>query len=436
MHRRTMWAVGGILAAALCLLAPLGSEARIVLGILVLAMVWWIGEVLPLAITGLAASLLLIVVARRPAVDVFAVYFDPIIVLLLGGFVMGVALSRHGLDVALAGWLMRRAGTRPSVVLLALMTTTATFSMWISNTASTAMMLPVALGIVAGNAGRSDNLARALVLGVAFAANIGGIATPIGTTANPIALRFLAEAGIHVTFLGWMVRTVPLALLMILVLWRILLIIYPPGPGQLHTPGEAPQIGATQRWVMTIFAITVVLWLTTDLHGIAASTVALLPIIALFGTRLLDEQDIGKAGWPTLLLIGSGLALGDAISATGLDALFARGLTVMSVQGYVAFLVVAAASILMTLLASNTAAAVVMIPIVIQLGTAWSLDTTALTVMAAAALSLDFMVPVGTPPNAMAYGTGHISVAQMAKAGIWVSLAGAVLAASLAWWFW
>ncbi len=406
--------IGALAAASLSLF--IDGTPRLVLAIVLLTMVLWVGEVLPLAATALLSSLLLILLADFEPRGVFSSYFDPVVVLLLGGFFLGVALQKHGLDELLAGLVMRRAGSRPASVLLALMLTTATFSMWISNTAATAIMLPIALGVVVkGPKASADNLARTLVLGVAFSANVGGIATPIGTTPNPIALRFLADAGYGVSFLGWMARMLPLALALVFVLWFILLRVFPIGGAPLDVPATASRLTGRQGLLIGIFVLTVVLWLTTDLHGVTAAVVAIVPIVLLFMFRLLDEQDIHKVGWPTLLLIGGGLALGEAASESGLDGVFAAAISgIVGGSGMVAFLIVGAAALALTVMASNTAAAVIMIPIVVQLGTDWGTSVPALTLLTAAVLSLDFMVPVGTPPNAMAYGTGRVNVAEMA----------------------
>ncbi len=437
--RRLTWWIGALVAAAASLALPVTGDAAIVLAILVFAMIMWVSETIPLAVTALLASLLLILVAGRDRTTVFAAYFDPVIVLLLGGFFLGVGLSKHGLDRVLAAAMARRAGARPSLVLLAIMVTTAGFSMWISNTASTAIMLPIALGIVAADPHGRDNLARNMVLGVAFSANIGGIATPIGTPANPIALRFLTDAGAEITFLGWMSRAAPLALVMIVAAWFILQRVYPLGDAPLEPPPAGAQgFTRAQGLLLATFLLTVTLWLTTDLHGVSAAVVAVVPIVLLALLGLVDEADIHKVGWPTLLLIGGGLALGDAVVGSGLDGIFGGVVAdlVGDRGGFVAFLAVATAGLVMTVFSSNTAAAVIMIPIVITLATAWGIPLAGISMLAAVVLSLDFLVPVGTPPNAMAYGTGHVNVRQMAQAGALISVAGVLLASTAAWLFW
>ncbi len=415
--------------------AQLPGEAGLVLAVLLATMVLWIGEVMPLAATGLLSSLLLILVGQDTS-DVFTAYFDPVVVLLLGGFFLGVALSKHGLDVALADMVLARTGGSPRWTLLAIMLLTAVFSMWISNTASTAIMLPLALGLVVGHPDEKG-MAKGLVLGVAFSANVGGIATPIGTSPNPIALRFLRDAGHEVSFLEWMVRMTPLAFAMVFVLWGILLWLYPiSGHARIK---RRPRAGFSRdAWkVVALFAVTVGFWLTEHLHGLSPSVVSVGAVVGLFALGVLQENDIGAAGWPTLLLIGSSLALGDAVLATGLDGHMGRGLAALvDGQGWLAFLVVGVGALVLTIMGSNTAAAVIMVPIAMSLAAAWQAPVVPLTLMATAVLSMDFLVPMGTPPNAMAYGTGHVNVAQMARPGAVASLVGILLASSCAMWLW
>lgn len=436
-RRTAIWIALAAIASALGLLVD--GPAGVVLAILLGAMVLWVSEILPLAVTAMLSSLALIIVAGHEPRTVFASYFDPVVVLLMGGFFLGVALRKHGLDVYFADAVVRRAGTDPKWVLLAIMATAATFSMWISNTAATAIMLPIALGI-AGL--REDdrpggNLAKVLVLGVAFSASLGGIATPIGTTPNPIALRFLADAGQPVTFLGWMVRMLPLVAAMVVIVWAILLRVYPVKDTVIAARPPRGRIDRPQAMLVGIFTLTVLLWLTTDLHGVPASVVSLVPIVLLFVTRLMHEKDIHLIGWPTLLLIGGGIALGEAVMTSGLDVVFADGIqAVVGGEGYLTFLIIAVVALVLTFAASNTAAAVVLIPIVIQLGTEWGVPLQPLVLMTAAVLSMDLIVPVGTPPNAMAYATGQVNVPQMAKAGVLASVVGVLLTSMVAYWLW
>lgn len=435
--RRFAWTLAAAAAYGLVQFAPLTPDQRHVLGVTAFAMVLWVSETYPLAATALASSFLL-VIGGREMDAVFAAYFDPVVVLLLGGFFLGVALTRHGLDVALANRVLHRAGRRPSTVLLAVMVATAVFSMWISNTASTAIMLPIALGLVATQPNAPEDLPRAFVLGVAAAANIGGIATPIGTTANPLAISFLADAGVDVGFFDWMVRAAPLAVLMVVAAWAILLVVFPIGRTAIEPPAASEAFTRPQWGVMAVFLLTVVAWLTSDLHGHGAAFVALGAVLALFATGLVGQDDITKAGWPTLLLIGGGLALGEAIADSGLAGALADALAahLLDAARAVVFIVVAITGVALTMFASNTATAVIMMPIAISLSDLLGLAALPLVMLSAVALSMDFLVPVGTPPNAMAYETGHVSVRQMLRSGSLLTVAGVGLATSLALLFW
>jgi sodium-dependent dicarboxylate transporter 2/3/5 len=423
-HSRTIaWyaAAIGSFAIVLLLPSPLGPSARLVAAISALGMVLWVSEKLPLYITALLVSFLLIVLGGFDVRTVFAAYFDPVVVLILGGFVLGVALQKHGLDRYLAAVLLRRAGTKPSRVLLGLMLLAAGFSMWMSNTASTAVVLPVAVSILALNGirGKTSNFAKASVLGVAYAASIGGIGTLVGSTPNPLAARFLADAGEPITFAEWMYFTLPIVAVMLIGAWLVLLRLYPPEVASVRTFDVVPKLDRPKLLVMATFFLTVALWLTTGLHGIPASVVSLVPMLVLYLLRLLVEADFGKVDWGTLVLIGGSIALGEAIQASGLAETFAQaiGAAVAGQPLVLVFLIVVLAAIALTVAATNTAAAVVMIPLMIPLAPVLGVGLRPLVLMVAVGVSIDLLVPVGTPPNAMAYATGMVRVRDMIYAG-------------------
>lgn len=422
-------------AAVLFLLVPLDRDASVVVAILALAMVLWIGEALPLGVTALASSLLLVAWLGADAKTVFAAHFDPVIVLLLGGFLLGVALHKHGLDAVLATATLRRVGSKPSIVLLAVMGLTAVFSMWISNTATTVIMLPIAVSLI-GTTPRAGR-GRAFVLGVAAAANIGGIATPIGTTANPIALRFLAEAGHEVSFLGWVVRATPLAAALVVVAWAIIVFFHEIGDDVLQPPREAPRLARPHWMLMTLFGTTVLLWFTTPWHGQPPELIALGAGIALFVVGLLTANDLAKVSWDVLLLIGGSIALGQAVQAVGLDAVIADRLAVAGEHGpLLGFLAVAVVGVTLTLVTSNTAAAVLLVPLSLQWAPAWGVAPLALVMTAAISVSFDFVVPVGTPPNAMARATNLVDVRGMMRSGVPITVAAVLVLVLVARFLW
>jgi sodium-dependent dicarboxylate transporter 2/3/5 len=440
--RYALWWAGALAAAATLYLLSDGQPptARFVAALAGLGMVLWVSETLPLYATALLISLLLIVPGGFAVDAVFASYFDPAVVLIFGGFVMGVALQKHGLDRYLADLILGRLGDRPSMVLLGFMALAAGFSMWITNTAATAILLPIALGVVVGNGltPGTSRYGKALVLGIAYGATIGGIATPVGSTPNPIAVRFLREAGTPIGFLDWVVKLAPLAALLILAAAAVLLSFYRPELARVERPTARPQLDRKMAGVVAIFLVTVALWLTGSLHGVSAAAVSVVPVVALFVTRLLTEDDMARVDWGTLLLIGGSLALGQAIIASGLaDAMGGflagalGGLPVVAV-----FFAITMFAIGLTVFTSNTAAAAILIPIVIPLAGVLGVPATPLVLLVMAGVSVDFLVPVGTPPNAMAYATKAVRVKDMLRAGAPLVVVAGLLATGLAVLYW
>lgn len=440
--RYAAWWAAALAVAAVFYLATDGmsDSARFVAALTGLGMVMWVSETLPLYATALIVSLLLVVPGGFGLDTVFGSYFDPAVVLIFGGFVMGVALQKHGLDRYLADQVLSRTGDRPGAVLLGFMGLAAGFSMWITNTASAAILLPIALGVVSANGLKpgSSRYAKALVLGVAYGATIGGIATPVGSTPNPLAVRFLADAGTPITFLEWVVKLAPLAALMVLAAAGVLLWLYRPELNRVKRDPARPRLDRPMVGVMAVFSVTVALWLTTGIHGATAATVSVVPVAALFATRLLKEEDILKVDWGTLLLIGGSLALGQAVISSGLaDAMGGfladtlGGLPVVAV-----FFAVTMFAIGLTVFTSNTAAAAILIPIVIPLSAVLGVPATPLVLLVMAGVSMDFLVPVGTPPNAMAYATKVVRVKDLLRAGAPLVVLAGILATGLAIAFW
>ncbi len=440
--RFAAWWVAAVSVGAVFYFLTAGTPdtARWVAALVGFAMVLWVSATLPLFATALIVSLLLVVPGGFAVGTVFGAYFDPAVVLIFGGFVMGVALQRHGLDRFLADLILSRTGDRPASVLLAFMGLSAGFSMWITNTAACAILLPIALGVVTSSGLKpgSSPYAKALVLGVAYGATIGGIATPVGSTPNPLAVRFLADAGTPVPFLDWVVKLAPLAALMVLVAAGTLLWLYRPELARVQRAPTHPKFDRHMAGVMAVFLVTVALWLTTTYHGVSAAAVSVVPVAVLFATRLLKEDDILKVDWGTLLLIGGSLALGEAVVSSGLAGAMGTllagalgGLPVVAV-----FFTVTMFAIGLTVFTSNTAAAAILIPIVIPLAAVLSVPATPLVLLVMAGVSMDFLVPVGTPPNAMAYATKAVRVKDMLRAGAPLVLLAGLLSTGVAVAFW
>lgn len=427
-------------ALAYFLQLPISPEAHTVLIITVFTGTMWFSEAMPLHVTALLSSVLLIVSGSLSAGAAFSPYFSPTIVLFFGGFMIARAMQKHGLDRQIALTFSTKFGSDPGWFLFGLMVVTAFLSMWISNTAATAMMLPIALfAISKSNAkGKDSGYAKAVVLGIAFAATIGGIATIVGTPPNGITVADLSKEGIDISFLGWMYYGLPFVVLFLPIAWLILIRIYPPEIKKVAL--ERKQAGWTNehKLVIGVLALTVAVWLTSFIHGVSDSAAAIGAVVALSALGLLKSEDVSKIDWATLLLFGGGLALGSVIDSSGLGA-YLGSILALAIAGqgvFIIFLGIAVFAVIMTLSASNTATAALLVPIVIPLAASAGVGLRQLAIVAGISTSLDFLFPVGTPPSAIAYSSGLISVKDMFRAGIWITIAGVLLLAALAWLYW
>ncbi len=419
--------ISAIVVFALTINLPL--EQRTVVSVTVFAAVLWFTEALPLWVTALAVPALLVIFTPTTPAKAFSPFFDPIIALLLGGFVLGRSIQKHGLANQIAHYLTSLFGKKPNYFLLGLMVTTTFLSFWISNSAAAALMMPI--GIAAITASRSklgSNYSKALVLGIGYAATIGGVGTLIGTPPNLITVRWLDSAGImQMNFIDWMVRAVPLVVIMIPLTWFVLTWMYKPEVAKVKVPSVETRFNKKQAFVTGIFALTVILWLTEPIHGIHNSVVAMLPVVSLYALKLLDKSDVGKIGWDILILVGGGLVLGTAITSSGLDAVIANNLaSILTGQNtFILFLGLSIFSIAFTTFVANTAAAAILIPVMIPAAQLLGVNPVAMALLIGIVVSFDFVVPIGTPPNAIAYGTGYIRVKDMVKAGLLLSIVGA-----------
>lgn len=409
----------------------LSLEAKVVVSITIFAAILWFTEALPLWVTALSIPSLLVIFTTITPSKAFSPFFDPIIALLLGGFILGRAVQKHGLAQRMAYYLTSLFGRNSNSFLLSLMIATAFLSFWISNSAAAALMMPI--GIAAITASRfktGSNYSKALVLGIGYAATIGGVGTLIGTPPNLIAVRWLDSVGIiQINFIDWMMRAVPLVAIMIPLTWFVLTKLYKPEVAKVKiASSKTTSLDRQQMFVIGIFALTVFLWLTEPLHGIHNSVVAMVPIISLYALKLLDKNDVGKIGWDILILVGGGLVLGSAINSSGLDVVIANNLaSILSGKNvFLLFLGLSVFSIAFTTFVANTATAAILIPIMIPLAQLLGVSPVAIALLIGIVVSFDFVVPVGTPPNAIAYGTGYIRVKDMVKAGLLLSIIGAV----------
>jgi solute carrier family 13 (sodium-dependent dicarboxylate transporter), member 2/3/5 len=441
-----LWRQGGRWLAVPLAIAAIGlanmagdwpREQAYMAGILVLAAVLWVTEAVPLFVTSLVVigteTILLANPGGWPGFGfsgggsmtfggVVAAAADPVLVLFFGGLVMASAAINQNVDQTMAAWLLRPFVASRRSMLYGVMGVTALFSMWMSNTATTAFMLTLMMPLLA-QVKPSDPYRKALLLAVPFAANIGGLGTPIASPPNAIALGYLKQAGVQIGFLQWMVFSIPLMIVLIAVLGWLLSLLFPSGL-QGGDPFKLPSSKLSPRGirVVVIFVLTVMLWLSEGIHGLPSSVVALLPVLALLLDGAVSREDINRLEWDVLLLIGGGLALGYGLGATGLDARIVDLLP--SGQGAFGLVcVLVTATFVLSTLISNSAVSNLLLPV----GLAASFgEPHLLPVMLAIALtaSLAMGLPVSTPPNAMAYARGELRAVDMAKAGIPIGLFG------------
>ncbi|MEM9664343.1 MAG: DASS family sodium-coupled anion symporter [Bacteroidota bacterium] len=444
--RKALNVVLALVAATAVVLAlrPTGLEQEIIYmaGIFVLAALLWVTEALPLFATALLVMGLEILLLANPggwdglgfangASPDYRVFLDPlsdpIIVLFLGGFLMARAAIKEGVDVALAGVILRVFGGRPLAVMLGLMLITAFFSMFMSNTATTAMMITLVVPMLA-QLPHQDPIRKGLVLSVPFAANLGGMGTPISSPPNAVAVAFLQQAGFEVSFLDWMLIAVPLALLLLAVTWGLLAVLFRPVTRGAQLRPQAQRIEPRGWYVIIVIVATIALWLTDRLHGLPTAVVALLPTVAFTATGLLGRRDFNRLEWHILILIAGGIALGVGMQQTGLDQVMVG---LIPVEGAWLLVALVAATIVFSTFMSNTAAANLLLPIGISIALVAEANggpsAQQLTLCIALAASTAMALPISTPPNAIAYAHGELETRDLALAGSLVSVLAAVL---------
>lgn len=411
----------------------LSDSARWTLFILTFAAGLWATEAIPAFAVALLVIGLQIVILGKPS-DVgasdlqwesfAATLGSPLIWLFFGGFVLAAAAEKTGLNRWFASEVLRRLGSRPGPLLAGSMGVTFVFSMFISNTAAATMMLAVMLPVI-GSLGPHDRFRKGMVLGIAFAANLGGMGTVIGSPPNAIAAGALANIQQPIDFFRWMVAAAPPALLMIVLVWCYLLFRYRPAVRQLDLAAFAAanspsQLAAWRRiLVVLVFATTVLLWLTQSFHGIPSTVVAFIPICVLCAAGVLDGDDICEIRWDVLLLIAGGLSLGLAVTETGLANWLVGLLPLDQISSAAVILLLAYVTMALSNVMSNTAAANIVVPIAIVV----ALGAEAATVVPVAiGASSAMCLPISTPPNSIAYGTGQITSSDLIQAGLWIGI--------------
>ena len=471
-RRRTAGLFAGPAIFLVLLLAPLPlvPSAHRLAAVLGMMVVFWVTEALPLAVTALIGPVLAVVLGVAPARSAFAPFADPIIFLFIGSFMLAEAMFVHGLDrrIAFGALSSRAVGGSPVRILFVYGAVGAAISMWISNTATTAMMFPIGLSIVAHiTEGResergSRDFAMAMMLVTAFGASVGGIGTPIGTPPNLIGVGMLSRiAGIEISFFQWMLFGVPLV---VLLFGYLIAYFYLTSLRGFHVDAsrasriheELRRLGplsSGQRNVLVAFVTTVVLWLLPGILTIlgaghtafARAYTAAVPesIAAMIGAILLfllpvswrarrftlRWEEAVRIDWGIVLLFGGGLAMGELAFSTGLAEAMGRGLTgfLPAKSALSLTILFTAIGIVMSETASNTASANMIVPVAIAVAQASGIDPLQPALGATLGASMGFMMPISTPPNAIAYSSGHVPITAMMKHGIWLDLVGFVL---------
>ena len=429
-----------------------------VLGVAFWMVAWWISEAAPLAVTALLPIILF------PALGVFQVkeatapYASPVIFLFIGGFFIALVLEEHGLHKRIALGLIKITGTSANGIILGFMIATGFLSMWISNTATTIMMLTIATSVV--KLVQHDSLdskgfskfALALMLAIAYAANIGGVATIIGTPPNVVFAGYAQEL-LHteIGFADWMMVGVPISLLLLIITFLLLTqILYKNRLGKMSNAEtiiqrEINKLGnwkREERLVAFVFGLTAFMWIFKEpLNNLIGFTLLNDTVTAMIGGLLMFIIPIDKRAeqklliwkaterlpWGILLLFGGGMTLARGMEKAGIVNVISQVISENHFPLIVVFLILIAAMLFLTELMSNVALATVFIPIVIAIAEGAQINPLVLSIPVAMAASCAFMMPISTPPNAIVFSSGHIRMMQMVKAGIWLNIISVVV---------
>jgi len=452
-----------ILLGVIVYLLPLGvsDSAHKLLALLVVTILFWLFEILPLGITALLATAGAVVLGIADTKSAFANYAHPIVFLFIGSFLLARVFSKYKIDRYIAVKILQTPIVKKGeLIFVAVILAIPWFlSMWLSNTATTAMLLPIVAGLLANL--NLENRDKFILLGIAYASSIGGIATPVGTPPNLIALGFLESQGIHISFGEWILKVLPVSLatfaLLVGLIYRLS---RPIGVDKIRQRLEAGSLNPTQKVVLSVFTLVVFLWLLPSLVGLAKnfnpalediyhwlkthlhySVVAVLGAGILFfipqretGKPILSVEDIRKIDWDTIFLFGGGLSLGKLMLTTGLVKDFAQKVApLLPAQEWLFLLFLVTIAIFLTEVSSNTATANVLIPVTAGLATQLGIDTVKAVIAVTIACSYAFMLPVATPPNAIVFGFGNIKISEMVRIGLILNLVGALIIATFVW---
>lgn len=436
-------------------IADLTVTQQRVIALFAFAALMWIFEIIP----NWTTSLLVIVIALLTLSDkglgflcdqkfgqlvsyksIMASFADPVVMLFLGGFVLAIMAEKYGLDVTMGRALLSIFGTKPKIVLLGFLIVISVFSMFMSNTATAAMMLAF-LAPVLSTLPSDDKGKIGLALSIPVAANLGGIGTPIGTPPNATAVRFLAEANAEISFMDWMVHMIPYVIIMILLAWILLQWFFPFKAKKLVL--EIPANRKEKSWKSTVvwitFIGTILLWMTESLTKINSNIVALIPLGVLTACGIFTKDDIKEINWCVLWLVAGGFALGTCLQGTGLAKVLISAIPFGTMPVVLVIVVAGLVCYFLSNFISNSATAALLIPILIVVAEGMADPAAAnnaeflalggskaMIVFIACCASIAMLFPISTPPNAIASSTGLVETKDMAKVGVLIGLIGFV----------
>ena len=453
-----------------------GQRASIVLSIAALMITWWVTEALPMPVVALMPLILFPVLGINDIKSVAPNYMDSVIFLFMGGFMLGLAIEKWSLHRRIALGIVKITGTSGNRIILGFILATGFISMWISNTATTMMMFPIALSVIhvikeGGGTGNHRNFNLALMLSIAYASNFGGISTIIGTPPNVAFVGYYEKTyNTNIEFIDWMLLCTPIALLLMITLYFVLTRIL--FPNHIRSNDLAKNfiyeeynslgpMSVAEKRVLVIFSSTAMLWIFKDLINSVQSAIklddtiiALIGAVALFifpsgiikhpdnlnetdehgfSGSLLEWSDTKKMAWGILLLFGGGLALAGALEREGLIKNLGDWLSQYAGGGFTLLLMVTIISLFISEVMSNIAQVIVFSPVVCSLADAVGMNPLVLGLAMTLAASCASMMPMGTPPNAIAFASGHIKIKEMMKAGFVINTVAIILISLFCW---
>lgn len=429
-----------------------GSDIAWTAGVVVLCAIWWIFEPIPIPVTSLIPLAIFPLVGVLDVNTVGAAYGDPLVLLMMGGFMLSMAMERSGAHRRIALSMVHAFGGDRGgrQLVFGFMAASAFLSMWISNAATTLMLLPIVAAVMEKSTNK--HLQSCLLLGVAYSASVGGIGTPIGTPPNLVFMKFFVEnaGGTEPSFTTWMMWALPIVLLMLPVVGLWLTRGLKPEGGL-----QMPPVGAWRREeiaTLSVFAVTAILWITRkepfggwsgwlDLPNAKDASIALLAVVVMHllpngkGERLLTWETAAKIPWGVLILYGGGIAIAKAFMQSGLSESIGSGLSgLSSVPVLVMIAAICLSVTFLTEVTSNTATANLILPILAATAVAAMIDPRLIMVPATISASFAFMLPVATPPNAIVFGSEKLTIRQMANEGFVLNLLGALIVTLVCWW--